>query len=864
MAVSNLALSTDINEILRAISDIQGESGLSAAATAMNRYGVTYEQYFNDMVSAGNYERVFDVASDSYVWRAIPEDVLAARTDYYPGNYNTITPTINSAGNKITGQTITHQATVQATSSAGSAFNSSNAAGAATKVKIQEPVSTSIDAATNAVKVSPVKKFLGGVEYTGTGFKTAAGSVLPALAAASTGIALGKTIDTLLYKANPDFWDNNTLFGGWNPNPELWKDITAGDSSLSATLFNAIFGITPDAETGENQLAMYLPEDAAAYMAWYMQNAGVFDSADTPYIDGATTDTGIIITPTQPFYASSSVIINSVSYVRELRVTSGAARMMGYITNAGGATIYIASDTPFAITVYRDGAVVDTINVTTSGTLYGRAVYRNTQTFGSNPRITSLEPQSVRQSITESMIQYLLAYGTVTTPINIEGISTQDGATLPDFSATDASLAGYTAALRSQYPDLYNNRIEQDIVQADGTESTVIYYPLPIPTSGTGIQPTTNDARQNEPSLDPSDETVTNDLWKTIVKILTDPWATPTPSTEIDPASPYTNLQPDTNGDPTGSGDTPEIIVPTGSASALWAIYNPTQSEINSFGAWLWSNDFVDQILKLFNDPMQAIIGLHKIFAPPPTGGAQNIKVGYLDSGVSANTVPTQYTTVDCGSVNLPEYFKSVFDYAPYTDVSIYLPFIGIVPLDVADVMRSTVGVKYKVDVYTGACLALVEVTRDGAGGVIYQYAGSAAVQYPLSSGSYMGIVSSIIGVAGGVAATVASGGALAPMAIGAAGNALNARTRVEHSGGFSGNAGAMGAKKPYLIISRPQTEIAANWQTLTGIPSNVYATIGSASGLTRVSDVILTGISGATDAERDEIGRLLREGVYV
>ena len=157
---------------------------------------------------------------------------------------------------------------------------------------------------------------------------------------------------------------------------------------------------------------------------------------------------------------------------------------------------------------------------------------------------------------------------------------------------------------------------------------------------------------------------------------------------------------------------------------------------------------------------MQSIIGVHKIFATPPTSGSGNIVVGYLDSGVGANLVSAQYTTIDCGSVNVREQFGNVFDYTD-TTIRLYLPFIGIVDLDTSDVMRGSVHVVYHVDVITGACLAEVKITRDASGGTLYQYAGDAAVRYPISSGSYMGVVAGIASAVGGVASAVMTGASL-------------------------------------------------------------------------------------------------------
>ena len=177
--------------------------------------------------------------------------------------------------------------------------------------------------------------------------------------------------------------------------------------------------------------------------------------------------------------------------------------------------------------------------------------------------------------------------------------------------------------------------------------------------------------------------------------------------------------------------------------------------------------------------------------------------------------------------------------------------------------MRSSIHIVYHVDVLSGACLAEVKVTRDSAGGTLYQYAGNASVTLPISSGSYMGIVSAVAGVAGGIAGTIASGGSALPLIASSAGAVLNARTRVEHSGGFSGNAGAMGGKIPYLIISRPQTEMANGFENYIGYPSNFTATIGSCNGFVKVLEFHLEN-TNATRSELEEIDSILKEGVII
>ena len=401
-------------------------------------------------------------------------------------------------------------------------------------------------------------------------------------------------------------------------------------------------------------------------------------------------------------------------------------------------------------------------------------------------------------------------------------------------------------AIYDALPDVKNNKITQTTAQPDGSTVTVTYMPIPIPQGLNTPNPTTGPSTQTKPYI--TNEEAEQEEYEPTTQPMGKLLIPSTGKTKTD----------------VGEGDTPVVVLPTGSASALFAIYNPTQEQLNSFGSWLWSSDFVDQIKKVFYSPMDAIIGLHKIFATPTTGAEQNIKVGYLDSGVPSKIVTEQYVTIDCGSVLLQEYFGNVFDYTD-TTINLYLPFIGIRQISTADAVRGLINVVYHVDVITGACLAEVRIDRDNAGGTIYQFSGSCAVQYPLSSGSYMGIVSGILSTATSVGLGLAfggiGGGIISGMNAGARMLGGGSSASISKAGNFSGNAGAMGIKKPYIIISRPQTALAADFNKYIGKPANHTTTIGACTGFFKCREIHLEFI-GATDDEMSELNTLLTTGV--
>ena len=315
--------------------------------------------------------------------------------------------------------------------------------------------------------------------------------------------------------------------------------------------------------------------------------------------------------------------------------------------------------------------------------------------------------------------------------------------------------------------------------------------------------------------------------------------------------------------DTPSSPSTPPAV--TGSSNALWAVYNPTFSEVSAVGSYLWSSSIIDIVQKFFANPMDGIISLHMIYTTPTTGASQNIKLGYLDSGVSAKIVTNQYKIIDCGEILVPEYYQDVRDYSPYTKCDIFLPFIGIRSLAPEDVVNCRLKVKYTVDVLTGAILAELFITKRGATQCLYTFAGNGSVQIPLTGGDrtrlLSGIVSGVTAAVGGAAV-----GGIAGMAAGAVHGVqgLHNTSSVERTGNFSANAGAMGIKKPYLIINRKDAYDAIGYNSIIGYPANIACRLADCSGYTKVNSVHVENIPGATENEKERILTVLRSGIII
>lgn len=334
----------------------------------------------------------------------------------------------------------------------------------------------------------------------------------------------------------------------------------------------------------------------------------------------------------------------------------------------------------------------------------------------------------------------------------------------------------------------------------------------------------------------------------------------PIPANEPNPQYP-TNPPSETEGD-TGDSPTPADL-PGVTASGMVSVYNPTKEQIKNFSAWLWTDNVIENLKKILANPVDAIIGLHIMYATPVTGSLENIICGYLDSGVQAKVVTQQYIDVDCGYVTIPEYYGNVFDYEPYTTVHIYLPFVGIQALKANDVVGKDLYVSYGVDVLTGTCLARLTTKKGSSEICCYQFAGNCAVQIPLTGGNYAEIIKSIASMAVGVAGSVVTANPL-PAIGGIISGAMGGSFDVSKSGSLGANAGVMGIRKPYVIITRKIAYEAAGYSQFYGFPANKTVILGNCSGYTRVKSVHIETIPVATDNEKTEIETLLKQGVVI
>ena len=652
----------------------------------------------------------------------------------------------------------------------------------------------------------------------------------------------------------------------YNDNPEFWTHLSKallpfayGDSYKNSgdELADAMNALIPTTVDGNGNT--YLPENFLNALA--QELAGITNTetikpnqngwTDYPKIsiNGIYSGTEYKYTNQSTIYENCKVAI--IAYPNDDGY--GPLRAFGVIAcdaNSTNSKITIQSGSPLIGTYTYNNKTV---------------IYRilSNYVINSNDRYSVWNPQNVPYTLVPDYstaynifnhtgwghLAWVTVFGETEIISGVDGISKQDGATYPE---KDKSL-------QDTYPDWFNKALQT--VDPKSTPQNITYNNW-LPVSITTTDPTQKEGdttatqTQAQTGENPKDNTNVINKLVTAIKQLTETMTKPDGDTPI--------LPPTDTPTPTDTGDTPPSVptVTSGSANGLWKVYNPSESELQAFGAWLWSSDIVDQIVKMISNPMNAIIGLHTLYATPVTGGAQSIKAGYLDSGVSAPVVTNQYTSIDCGSVIVPEAYKNALDY-DYTNVSVYLPFIGIVPLNTREVMGSKISIRYRVDVLTGTCLATISVSRQSSNAVLYTFSGNCAVQIPLTSGNYGTLLTGLLSAVGGVATSVATGGAALPSVAGVGSAIVNARTNVSRTGNLGSNAGALGVRIPYVIITRPIAYDADNYSIYYGYPANKTVTLSSLTGFTRIKSVHVENIP-ATEEEKNMIDSALKNGVIL
>jgi len=277
----------------------------------------------------------------------------------------------------------------------------------------------------------------------------------------------------------------------------------------------------------------------------------------------------------------------------------------------------------------------------------------------------------------------------------------------------------------------------------------------------------------------------------------------------------------------------------------------------------------------------------------------EHVIMGNVDTGIVATGIYRGMVIVlDGGTVYYRDYFNDFRSYEPYSDAELHIPYHGSVHITPSEYVGHIIGVKYLVDISSGASIALV--FRDGLvidsiagqiGGTLrltgiqtasYHnavYSAASGYKQAKTSQAVQGAsaVLNVLGAAGNAIAQKDIGGVLSAITSGMGGaaqnaiNVENAEYNLNHvqipfkTIGANTTFTSMGNEQYCrLIIKRPvmlDKYRAADYGASVGFACCETGTLADYTGLTVCAGADLSGIP-CTAAERAEILQFLKGGV--
>lgn len=211
-----------------------------------------------------------------------------------------------------------------------------------------------------------------------------------------------------------------------------------------------------------------------------------------------------------------------------------------------------------------------------------------------------------------------------------------------------------------------------------------------------------------------------------------------------------------------------------------------------------------------------------------------------------------------CGYISRT--YNNFLDFEPYTSMTLHIPFLGDVAIDPSVLYGAQLYLEGYVDYFTGLLSLSVVIERENTSYIYTTLQGNCAVDVPVigqgsSSTQAIGKIASGLGK---LKANPINGVFDVLQGISYAGRSVPITQNTESS-----LAAMFSPRTVYLTINTPLPENPANYAELMGTVVRKEGTVGKYTGYSEFSAVNLNTVV-ATDAEKQEIERLLKGGVFV
>lgn len=307
--------------------------------------------------------------------------------------------------------------------------------------------------------------------------------------------------------------------------------------------------------------------------------------------------------------------------------------------------------------------------------------------------------------------------------------------------------------------------------------------------------------------------------------------------------------------------------------------YLLTQSEMESLAGFMsnpnWTIDYRNCIVSMFIIPNNGTVVFDDDTFEPTTVKFRLDENNKVDTGISCNRIHNVVN--NHGTIEIPRMNNNFLDYEPYSKYYVYVPFCGVTSLP-DYIAGKEIKVTIYPDVPTCSCTAVISSESRKIATLRGNFGSSIPVTSDGSGLKTAAVINSMANGLVGLGEMAAGAGLDNPgLVIGGGMTAISSilQTALTFGQAFGYSVGSSGDTSFFGIGNRCEYYIAyPQWNNPDGEDTNIYGhtygfvvnkrgIIGDFEGFTVCDNPHVTGFSCTSD-EKDEIERLLREGIII
>ena len=313
--------------------------------------------------------------------------------------------------------------------------------------------------------------------------------------------------------------------------------------------------------------------------------------------------------------------------------------------------------------------------------------------------------------------------------------------------------------------------------------------------------------------------------------------------------------------------------------------YALTSTEVTDFENYLNTPTWGDLINSLWrNEPIQNVCSL-TIYpfditnVTPDVMVDSNIYINNNDTGIASKLISNGLVLARvniCNKQIIP-YFNNFLDYAPYTRIEVFIPFLGIIELSTSEFMGKVLRIDYVFDFNSG--MASVYIMADEV--IKITKMAQVGQQIPIGSSNQRTMFQSLLQGIGGLGISAAApfvmprstfsaqmrhiGG----MAIDDVKSTVNTLSNMQMETTVRGDLtnaflSYYAPNNVYIIYTRPTIQEPSTYKSLIGKPSLTSKKLNQCFGFTQINSIHLENFDSALTEELTEIENLLTQGIIL